>query len=235
MPKVFGPEHLIYVCCAVVLMATILIVIKKYVKSERSLSLIIHSVGIVLLCAIVWNRLSICMLRDGMRQLLPGSFCGTSSLVLSLSAIFCKKDSPIFHCVAYIGGLGGLLTLIYPDFIGQADSIFYPMTISGLVHHTVMVLLVLIMLKTGYLKPSLKKWHYYPIGMSLYMVYGLFLLDALHYGSAMYIDSPILEGTFLYWWVLGPIALALHTLFLLLWTYAEQNKNKKNATYGKTA
>jgi len=143
-------------------------------------------------------------------------------LVFSLSALIFKKNSNIFHCLVYCGLLGGTLTLAYPDFIGQSDSIWYPMTISGLVHHTVMLFLGILMIRTGYMKPELKKWYILPIGLSFYMSFGLFLITYLGYNDAIQIYTPVLEDTPLDWLVLGVLFMSLVALFQILWGRLEK-------------
>lgn len=221
MPKIFGVEHLLYLLVVIFLMVVVYYTIIRRVKTEEAADRVIRIIGFVLFLSILWNRLSICI-TDHTWDFLPGTFCGATSLALSIFTMTLKKDSPVFHSVAYTGLLGGLITLIYPDFIGQSDSIFYAKTISGLVHHTVMVFLVLMMLRLGFLKPKLKKWHYLPLGLSLYMVYGLFLITALGYGDAMYIYHPALEGTIFNWLGLGIIFLLLHFVFLSTWEWLEK-------------
>jgi uncharacterized membrane protein YwaF len=219
MPEVFGWEHFTYLAMVVIIMTVLLFLIKKKVKDEKEIEKIVRITGVLLFVAIAWNRLSISLLRDGWGNLLPGSFCGATSLILSICAIGLKKNHAVFHCIAYMGLLGGILTLIYPDFIGQADSIWFPMTISGLVHHTIMTFLVLLMILTGYLKPELKKWYLLPLGVCVYMTYGLFLITVLEYGDAMHVFSPILDGTNLDWFHLGLIYLPVHAVFLLAWEF----------------
>lgn len=216
MPQVFGFEHFAYLFVSITIMVIGWILIKKKVKTDAELTKTIRFIGLLLFLAIVWNRVSIAILRDGWNELLPATFCGSSSLALSIAAMTLKKDHIVFHCIAYVGMMGGMLTLAYPDFIGQSSSIFYPMTISGLVHHTVMFFLVVTMLRTGYLRPQLKKWIIAPIGLSIYMTYGLFLITVLGYHDAMYIYEPILEGTSLNWIVIGVIFLIYHFLFVLI-------------------
>ncbi|MCF7932989.1 MAG: hypothetical protein K9K93_07460 [Acholeplasmataceae bacterium] len=210
MPDIFGIEHMLYLLVSITLMILLSRWIIKMAKDEKKIILVIRIIGAVLFVAIMWNRTSIALTKGSFSGFLPGSFCGASSLFLSLGAMTLKKDSPFFHSVAFVGLYGGLTTLIYPDFIGQSDSIFYPMTISGLVHHTVMVFLVIMMFRLGFVKPMLKKWHLFPIGLSFYMIYGLVLISELGYGDAMHINTPILSGTPLNWFVLGWIVLALH-------------------------
>ncbi|MBN2503830.1 MAG: YwaF family protein [Bacilli bacterium] len=224
MPQVFGPEHIIYLLISIALMIGATYWIRRNVHTEKGMINTIKIIGLMLLVAILWNRTSIALLRDGFRSFLPGTFCGASSLALALSVLVAKKNSPIFHSVAYTGLLGSILTLVYPDFIGQDQSFFYPMTISGLVHHTVMFYLIIVMLMTGYLKPELKKWHLLPLGLSIYMVYGLFLITVVGYGDAMYIFHPILEGTILDWDVMGVLFLALHAIFLIVWEFTMKNR-----------
>lgn len=226
MIKPFGVEHFLYDLCVLFVFIVTFILINRYVKKEKTLSLLIRSLGLLLLAAILWNRISISLERDNVRLLLPDSYCGTSSLVLSLTAIFGKKDHGILHCVGYTGLLGGLITLIYPDFIGQADSIFYSLTISGLLHHTLMVFILLIMFSKGYIKPSLKKWRYLPLGLLIYLAYGLALITQLGLDDAMYILNPALPNTIFNWFGLGFIFLVVHFAFLLIWEALTKKKIK---------
>ncbi len=222
MPQIYGIEHILYLLVNVFLFVALLYYVNHHIKTPRQLDRFVRIFGVILLIAISWNRYSVASLRSGFGALLPGTFCGASSLALALSSIFLKRNHPVFHSVAYTALLGGLLTIFYPDFIGQSDSIFYPMTISGLIHHSLSVILVVIMLLKGYLLPELKKWYYLPLGLTVYMCYGLFLITMLGYGDAMYIHEPILEGTPLNWFVLGMIFLPVHALFLWGWRAIDQ-------------
>ena len=230
MPQIYGIEHILYLLVTISIMTALTILIDKKVHTTKQKEVTVKLIGVALLLAILWNRTSIAILRNGISSFLPGTFCGASSFALAIAVLICKKDSPVFHSVAYTGLLGSILTLVYPDFIGQDVSFFYPMTISGLVHHTVTFFLVLIMIRTGYLKPELKKWHLLPLGLSVYMVYGLFLITVLGYGDAMYIYQPILEGTILDWDVLGAIFLALHLVFLVIWDLIMKRRNKETVS-----
>ncbi|MDD4000580.1 MAG: YwaF family protein [Bacilli bacterium] len=225
-PQVYGWQHLVYLVIVLLLITFGIFLILRFVSKEKY-PLVIKIIGIVLLAAIIWNRVSICLLRSGFKNFLPSSFCGTTSMALSLSAIFLKKNSKAFHSLAYVGLLGGLLTLFYPDFIGQDLSFFYPMTISGLVHHSIMIFLVLVMLVTGYLEPSLKKWYLLPVGLSMFMTYGIFLITIIGYNDAMLIYNPILAGTKLNWFYIGLIFLPFHALFLIAWEVINNKRLKK--------
>ncbi len=214
MPQIYGIEHILYLLVVFSLYAIGFVLIKKYIKTDKQIRLLIKGLGLLLFISIIWNRISVSILRDGWAFFIPSTFCGFSSLALSIGTMFLKKDHPFFHSVAYVGLLGGLLTTFYPDFIGQSDSIFYPMTISGLWHHSVMVFLVIVMIQVKFIVPSKVKWIYLPIGLSFYMTFGLFQITVLGYTDAMYIYHPILEGTPLNWFVLGMIFLPYHFVFV---------------------
>lgn len=219
MPQIFGWEHLTYVAIVTVVMISLFYWMQSFdeAKNQRMIKI----TAVLLLLAIIWNRVSITQ-KNGITALLPDSYCGTSSLCLALITLTLRKDHPALHSVAYVGLIGGFLTLIYPDFIGQHHSIFYPMTISGLLHHTISVFLVMIMLKTGYLKPKLKKWYLLPIGLSFYLSYGIFLITIVGLNDAFYIYQPVLENTPFNWFVLGIILLPTHVVILYLWERVEK-------------
>ncbi len=217
MPQIYGIEHIIYLLIVIPLMVLATFWIKKAATSEEKLQKIIKIIGVIGLIAITANRISVSYLRDGFDKILPGTFCGTSSLVLALSAIILKRDSIVFHSVVYLGLLGGLLSIFYPEFIGQGPTFFYPMTITAMIHHTIMVYLAFVIIAFGYIKPGFSKWKYLPLGLSFYMSYGLFLITVLGYQDAMYIYEPILPDTFLNWAGLGMIWFPVHAIFLWIW------------------
>ncbi len=223
-PQIFGWQHLTYDAVVITLMVLGLIWIYRHVKSEKTARKMIRIIGIVLLISILWNRIAVCALRDGFQFFIPSTYCGVTSFSLALAAIFLKKDHPIFHALVYIGFLGGLLTLIYPDFIVQADSIWYSMTISGLLHHTIMIFLILVLFMTGYVRPSLKKWFILPLGLALYITLGVILITKFGYLDAMYIYEPAIEGTMFDYLGLGALFLPVHALFLWTWDHYLKHK-----------
>lgn len=224
MPQIFGWEHITYSTIVISITIGLLIAIKKHVKKVETNDRIVKATALILLIMIIWNRITISLDSD-LVSFLPDSYCGTSSLVLALITLGLKKDNAALHSVAYTGLLGAILTHIYPDFIGQHPSVFYPKTISGLLHHSVMMFLVLLMLVTGYMKPRLKKWHLLPIGLSFYISYGVFLITMLDVSNPFYIYKPVLDNTPFNWFGLGIIFIPVHAIFLYVWERVENNMN----------
>lgn len=227
-PEVFGWQHLTYIAIFVVLAVVSLVLIKKFVKDEKVLTIIIKSVAGALFLAILWNRISIAIKNSNALYLIPDTFCGLSSTLLSLSVLIGKRNCGFLHFISYLGGVGGLITIIYPDFLSQNPSFFYSPTISGLLHHTIMFYLVILMLLTKWFVPTLKKWAWLPLGLCCVMTYGLFLMSALGFGGAMNITKPLLEGTIFSWWFTGILLIALSTLIMCAFDYFNiWRKNKK--------
>ncbi len=227
MPKVFGWQHIVYLVIFVAAFAATLTVIKLKVKRERTLNIIIKSLGGLLLALIIFNRIAIAFHRHDAWGLVPDSFCGMTSLCLAICALVCKKDALPFHCLAYIAFWGGAITTFYPDFIGQASSVMYPATISGLLHHGVACYLAVLLVVCGFVKPSLKKFYAFPVGLCFMMCYGLFLIDAFKFESAMYIGAPLVKGTFLTWYVVAALLIGATLGGVALYEYILGRLQKK--------
>ncbi|NLG82868.1 MAG: hypothetical protein GX490_10210 [Bacilli bacterium] len=219
MLKIYGIEHILYLLVTILTFSLTLQLIKKKVTTEDKQVKLMKILGLILLLAILSNRITICIEDKTIKYFFPSTYCGASSLALSLGLLFLKRDSKFFHSVSYTGFIGGMLTLIYPDFLPQDDSLFYPPTITGLLHHTIMVYIVIVMVMIKYLEPALKKWYLLPIGLNFYLFYGLILITVFNYEDAMYIFTPAIPGTIFDWFVLGIIVLSAHGVFLYLWDY----------------
>lgn len=222
-PEIFGWQHLVYLAVCLVISIASLVCIKIFVKDEKKQDIIVRCIGGLLLAMIVWNRIAIAISNKNGWNLIPDSFCGMSSLVLALSCILGKRNNAVLHFVVYLALLGDILTVFYPDFIGQNPSFFYPNTISGLLHHTIGLVLCILLFMTGWFKPDWHKWPNLVVGFLAYITLGAFLISVLGYDNAFYINSPILSGTPLTVWVLAPIFAILYVVFMVCY-YLISNK-----------
>ena len=224
-PQLFGWEHFTYLAVMIVIGVAVTVLIKKFCKSDKALSIAIRIYSFVLLFWIVTNRALIAVNTKNPLRFLPDSFCGTMSMCLSLVGLFSKKDSKLFHWIVYCGLLGGFLTMIYPDFLPQNPSLFYLPTLSGLMHHTVAFFLCVTIIATGYMRISIKRWAYLPVGLAFEMVWGIFLITALGFSDALVIYSPLIEGTPFTWYFTGLLFLILHLIVLLTVEFVRLKKN----------
>lgn len=226
-PEIFGWQHLLILFLSIALMVSSIIIMCKYVKEEKTKTLIIKIVAGVLLASVLLNRISIVFKYETPEwyRLIPDSFCGMSSFVLSLSVLVGKKNNNVLHFVWFMELVGGVSTMLYPDFIGQASSVFYLPTISGLLHHILGVYLVLLILVFGYITITYKKWYCTLFGFTCYLTVGAFEISVFRLADAFYINKPILSGTPLNVWVLVPIYIVLYGAVLGVVEYVRHKKN----------
>lgn len=227
-PKIFGWEHLTYLAVFVVLSVAGLICAKIFSKTEKTQNIILKSVALALLISILVNRISIVFKTEtpAWTFLIPDSYCGMSSLVLSLAVLLGKKDNNVLHFVWFMALLGGTITMFYPDFIGQHESLFYLPTISGLLHHSLSIVVVVMLFLFNQITVTYKKWYCTVFGFTAYITVGAFLMGVFNYSDAFHIISPMLSGTPLNTWVIMPIYAVVYGLILLGFELYRKHKNK---------
>lgn len=222
MPKIFGIEHIIYMLISFALTITALVLIKKFCKTDKSKTIAVKISGLVLFLTILINRLCVYLWQMDVGNTtypyLPVSLCATVSLFLGFATIVCKKDSSVLHFLTYTALFTGLISTIYPTYIGQGESIFFPSTITSLMHHSLSFYVAMLILLLGWIKPNIKKWHAWPLGYCALITYGVFTLKMLGKGyDSMNINSPIIKGTPFNWFYLGLMFIAVYTVFLLIY------------------
>lgn len=224
--KIFGIEHILYLTIVLVISIPVLFVLNKYKNNEKVKNNVLKVVGGLLFIAIMVNRLSIVFKNDNIKwsALIPDSYCGMSSLVLSLAVLLGKKDNAVLHFVWFLALLGGIITHVYPDFLPQNPSIFYIPTISGLLHHTFAVFLVVLLLMYKHINITYKKWYCTLFGFTCYFSVGAFLISVFDYNDAFHMMEPILGGTPLTSWVMAPIYIVLYGLVILFTEICRRKK-----------
>lgn len=228
--NVFGGVHITYLLITLPLSAIGLYFAKKYAKTEKSQQIVLKSIAAMLLIWIVINRLSQVFRYSTVRweQIIPDSFCGMTSLVLSLSILLGKKDNVVFHFVWSLGIVGALITILYPTFLDQGPSVFYLPTISGLLHHSLTLVMIgaLFLFKQIYV--TYKKWHCTLFGFTSYLTVGAFQMAVFGFEDSFHIAEPLLEGTPLTAWVVAPIYAAGYAIVLLVFELVRKHCNCKN-------
>lgn len=227
-PELFGIEHILYIIISAISAVAVLLLARRLAVNERSQGLFLKLLALLLFAAITANRLSQ-VFRYGAPQwfrIIPDSFCGMTSLVLSLAVIFGKKDNAALHFVWLPGLFGGISTVIYATFVGQGPSIFYLPTISGLLHHSISATLVVALFMFGQIRITYKKWYYSLFGFTSYLTLGAFLMQTFDLSDAFHIAEPLLPGTPLTVWVMAPMYAAAYALILLVVEIINKKRNK---------
>ncbi len=231
--QLYGIEHFTYIGITAVLASVGLIVAKKFTKTEKSQSIVLKSLALALFLSIVTNRLSQVFRYETTRwvEILPESYCGLTSLVLSLAVLFGKKDNNVLHFVWILGLFGGISTVVYPAFIGQGPTIFYLPTISGLLHHSFSATLVVALLLFKQIHITYKKWYCTLFGFTCYLSFGAFLIGFFGLSDAFHIYTPLLSDTPLTTWVMAPMYAVCYALILFIIELVRgRNAKKKRAT-----
>ena len=230
---VFGSVHLIYLAITLPVSFAILFFAKKYAKSERSQQIVLKLLGALLFIWILINRLSQVYRYDTVRweQIIPDSFCGMTSLALSLAVIFGKKNNDVYHFTWFLGVVGASLTVLNPTFLDQGPSIFYLPTISGLLHHSITLVVVAALFLFGQIDVTYKKWYCTFYGFTVYLTIGAFQMSVLGLDDAFHIVEPILDGTPLTAWVMAPLYAAGYGLVLLAFELVKKHLNKKKRSF----
>jgi hypothetical protein len=215
-PQVLGKEHLIYIAVSLLVAFSVCFLTKRYAKTEKARNTVIHVAAGILFLIIFANRLALVFEygEPNWQKLLTDSFCSTSSYVLSLAILFGKKNNNVLHFIWLVSLAGGTITTFYSDFIGQNPSFLYPPTILGMMHHTWSAILVVLMLMTGHLTLTYKKWYCTLFGFTAYLAYGAFLLCVMKFGNPFYMTAPAIEGTVFTAWVIAPIYIAVYALIM---------------------
>ena len=228
--------HIIYIILnIIILILTIILCGKGFLKRKK---LIIKIAGIILFVLVIVNRFSITIYDNVIAskdaswwELLPNSICGLSSLLLALAIIFGNEDNWILNSVSYLGFFGSAIVIFYPDFL-IIQPFFCLRSITGLLHHSLMNLLIIVMMITGYIKPSRTKFKYLIIMMAFYMTYGIFLIDALGIDNAMQIGKPLIKNAPILtsWYVVFLVTAVVTYLYEWLFDFFRQ-KSKKNSLF----
>ena len=123
--------------------------------------------------------------------------------------------------------MGSLITIFYPTFLDQAPTVFYLPTISGLLHHSLMLAMILALFLFGQIHVTYKKWYCTFFGFTSYFTLGAFQMAVFGFSDAFHIVEPLLDGTRLTAWVAAPIYAACYAIVLLAFELVRKHGKSK--------
>ncbi len=213
--KIFGKEHLIYMLISTIIGIAAVVLVKLFCKGKK-LELAVKIWAYLMFIFWLMNRICVVVRDDDGLKFLPNTYCSVIAIIFYFACRYFKPNAGIFHFVTYAAIFGGLVNYFYPDQIMYYNSIFAPLPFAMLLYHSLMLFLAITLLVTGYVKPSLKKWAWFPLGLCAVMTYGIFLITGLNFYNAIYIKYPLIENTNIYWYHAGIVFLAVHLIFLII-------------------
>lgn len=228
--ELFGIEHILYLIISTLICGSFLLLTKRFAKSEREQRIALKCLAVALLVSIVTNRLSQVFRYEEANWylIIPDSFCGMTSLVLSLAVLFGKKNNNVLHFVWLLGLFGGVSSSIYASYVGQGPTIFYLPTISGLLHHSLCATLAVGILMFGQIEITYKKWYCTLFGFTSYLTLGAFMMQEFGMSDAYHIAEPLIEGTFLTAWGMAPLYATGYALVLFGVEFFRRRKERLN-------
>lgn len=228
-PELFGIEHILYIVISTLICGSGLVLTFLFCKTDKAKFIVLKVIAALLFISIMLNRLSQVFRYDTVRWycIIPDSYCGMTSLVLSLAVLFGKKNNSVLHFVWLLGLFGGISTVIYASFVDQGPTIFYLPTISGLLHHSFSATLVIALLMFKQIDITYKKWYYTLFGFTCYLTVGAFLMHFFDMSDAFHIAEPLLPDTPLTTWVMAPMYAFAYTIILLIIELFKMKKIKK--------
>lgn len=228
MPKVYGKEHIIFLVIYFVVAITAIVLSKLFLKSKKSQMIYLRTLAGLTLLFNLLCRIGVAIYEEPY-EWFPATVCSMTSFVLPTLVLLRKENDTLYHGVFYIAIVGGIATLIYPDFISQGPSIFQLNTFMGLLHHGTLFLLALSMILFGWFQPSLKKSFVFPITICIYIAIGAFAIRKLGLEDGMLINSPIVKGTPIDCWfiLLFGTVLVYFISFVYEIVYLKWYKNRK--------
>ena len=231
--ELYSTEHIVFIVLTFVCLAAAILVFRLALKTDRARDIFIRCLGGLLAVSLIINRISLVIWNEkgfGVRNLIPNTYCGMTGLLLGLFAAFGKRDMKAFHFLVYVEIFGAIAAIFFPNFLDQDPSFFYMPTITGMNHHACGLILSVILILGRWFEPSFKRWYVFPIGISIYTLFGLFLIDPLGMTGSMCVDEPFVAGTPLTWW----FVLSVGTVAIVALTFAYDTvkariiKNKKS-------
>ena len=204
-PQLFGTQHLIYMIIIFAASITAWILLGRRIKDTKRQDFIIRICGIILLAVLIINRA--CLVIYLKRPFLPQSWCSAVAMFTGICVLVLKRDHPAFHYLAPVGVISGLMPTLLADYLNEgylvsgSETIFFPTTISALIYHNLLLFISVLMFVFGFVKPSLKKWHYFVLGYGLCMLYGVIYMELMDDGftdiigkslNFMNINKPII-------------------------------------------
>ena len=229
--QLYGIEHFTYIGITTALAVAALLCGKKFAKTEKAQSIFLKGLALALFIAILTNRLSQVFRYSTTKwvDIIPESYCGMTSLALSLAVLLGKKNNAAYHFLWLLGLFGGISTIVYPSFIDQGPTIFYLPTISGLAHHSLCATLVVALLLFKQIDVTYKKWYCTLFGFTCYLTLGAFLIGGLGLSDAFHIYTPLIPDTPLTTWVMAPMYAVGYSLVVFIIEFVRKSMKKKNA------
>lgn len=214
--KYFGIEHISFLSISLALLAIFLVVNLLWIKNNKIRKIEIYVLASLLLAFQVMNRIGICIHKQTAWEIFPDTLCSITSLVLAFCIFFYKKDNPLLQSIPMLSIVGGILNDVYPNYLQQNESFFYFPTITGMIHHTISIILSISLYAFRFIELDKKKWYVLPFTFAIIFFYSLLIVELTPLEDCANITKPMLKDSIFYGPVVALISFPVYWLIVLI-------------------
>lgn len=193
--------HILFIIVFILCLTLQIIITNKRKPGKKEISIYTNILAIIILIGVILIRVSITIfnIKHHINNykwyfFIPDTWCSLVGIVYSLNMLFFKRNENILHYTAFVGFLGGIMTLFFPNFL-NTEFFFHIKSFPSFIYHAAMVLLTVYLIQTGEFIPTMKKSVYFIIGMTLAMIFGFFEKNIMHMEKPMQIDDPFFHNS----------------------------------------
>jgi len=225
MPKIFEIEHILYLTISILLLTATGIILKKKIKDEKSIKIMFRILGLFGLIFILSSRITLSIDKNNILLLFPDSFCSMTSYLVAIGLLFLNKDNFLLHITWLLAIVGNICSLLIPDYLADGPTIFYPTTITALMHHSFTLFEMIMVFIFKYITLTMKKAWTQLLLILFYIGSGLFLVYVLKAPDAYYINNPAVVNTPLNVWLMIPIYISIYFAIIMIIELLKKHKS----------
>lgn len=234
----FGFYHLLFLFLTVIIASiTIYIFYTRLKKDEYKKALGLKIIAAIWLCFAIAHQVvyayETVVLKIGgnpkgwqfWQMLIPFTYCSLLSFITPIVIILFKKNNRALHCLTYFCFFGGF-SIFCPTWLKDDISFFLPSSILAMFHHAFMFVMSVLLIMTKYVKPSMKRFYIYPVGVGMIILLGVFEKYALDFPDGMMIGTPLFDKMphLTSWWGLWIAGSFLVFTFIFLYEFIVYKK-----------
>ena len=165
--KLFGLAQLLWIIIPLVLLIFTCLVVRR---NKRAGKIIIYGLGIALLALriVKYALLKPFFWDEGLLQILPFEMCTVLSFIMPFTIFF--KTNKLNTYLYPLGIIGGLVTLLYSDWIYNGLGLDFN-KLESLIAHWILIAVPYLMVVIGEFRFDIKKMHRAFIGLLILVIY----------------------------------------------------------------
>ena len=160
---IYNLPHTIFVIIVALIIAIQSIVLHKAKPSQNVVNIYSYSIAsIILFCVIITRIFDTKYNIDNnidntiWLHVIPTTWCSLCGILYFVTVVFLKKKDKMLHFVGFLGLLGGLMCVLFPNFLSEIPF-FNVRSFPSLIYHALMVILTLFLIQVKVFKPTFKK------------------------------------------------------------------------------